>query len=338
MSAFDTAEAATRFGRALDAVDTPAATALVGGLLDRGADPVVVLVEVIAAGQRAVGGHWQRGEWTVAREHAATGVSAAAVGVVAEHAGRVPVSRGRVVVACAEREWHALPASLVGHALRAHGWDVTLLGASTPAARLNQYLHDLGPDAVAVSCSVLGALPACRRIVEAATAAGIPVLAGGPGFGRDSRRALALGATAWAPEAYAAVEAVGALPRVVPPAPPLPAAAAAEQAELEVAHQRLQHALRAGWSLATEVLVKAPVVADSLASVAKDVLDLSLHAVGAALLTGDPRPIPETSAWVAEVLTARGADPRLVAELGDLLAGVLADFPLARALVTEHWR
>ncbi|WP_153030519.1 B12-binding domain-containing protein [Amycolatopsis sp. YIM 10] len=335
MSAFDTADAVARFGRALVSVDTTAATGLVGELLEHGADPVVVLVEVIAAGQRAVGMHWQRGEWTVAREHAATGVSAAAVEVVAGYARRVPVSRGRVVVACAEREWHALPASLVGHALRAHGWEVTLLGASTPAARLSQYLHDLGPDATAVSCSVLGALPASRRFVEATTAAGIPVLAGGSGFGQDDRRALAIGATAWAPGAYAAVEAIAALPPVVPAAPPLPAAAVAEQAQLERAHPRLLAGLRAGWSFAASVLTGSPAVADSLESVVKDVLDQSLHAVWAALLTGDPRPIPETAAWVAELLAARGADPRLVDELGELLTSVLVDFPLSHALMTE---
>lgn len=333
MNAFDPADAAARFGRALVSVDTSAATGLVGDLLEHGADPVVVLVEVIAAGQREVGLHWQRGEWSVAREHAATGVSAAAVEVVAAHARRVPVSRGRVVVACAEREWHALPASLVGHALRAHGWDVTLLGASTPAARLSQYLHDLGPDATAVSCSVLGALPTSRRFIEATTAAGIPVLAGGSAFGPDDRRALALGATAWAPGAYAAVDAIAALPPVVPAAPPLPAAAAAEQAQLAQAHPRLLARLRSGWSLAADVLTGTPAVAESLDSVVKDVLDQSLHAIWAALLTGDPRPIGETAAWVTELLAARGADPRLVTELGDLLATALVDFPLSRELL-----
>ncbi|UJW36169.1 cobalamin B12-binding domain-containing protein [Saccharothrix sp. AJ9571] len=328
------AEAADRFDRALEAVDTPAATALIGELLDRGEDPVAVLVEVIAAAQRSVGLRWQRGEWPVAREHAATGVSAAAVEVVARHVRRVPVTRGRVVVACAEREWHALPAMLIGHALRANGWDVTLLGASTTTARLNRYLHDLGPDAAAVSCSVLGALPAGRRFIEAATAAGIPVLAGGSAFGPDPVRALALGATAWAPGAHSAIDAIAKLPAVVPAAPPLPAAPAAEQAELELAHRRLVAGLRTTWTLAADVLADAPV---SLQAVAKDVLDQALHAVSAALLTGDQRPIPETAAWLADLLAARGAGVHPVAELGELLAAGLADFPLARELVVAHW-
>ncbi|HEY0641468.1 MAG TPA: cobalamin-dependent protein, partial [Pseudonocardiaceae bacterium] len=174
------AEAIARFDRALSTVDTEDAVTVVERLLDDGVDPVTVLVDVIAVTQRAVGGRWQRGEWTVAEEHAATAVALSATEAVARHARRVPVTRGRVVVACAAREWHSLPATLVACALRADGWRTTLLGASTPSVRLNQYLHDLGPDAMAVSCSMPGALPATRRFVEAGTAAGVPVVVGGP--------------------------------------------------------------------------------------------------------------------------------------------------------------
>jgi hypothetical protein len=55
---------------------------------------------------------------------------------------------------------------IIDCALRAHGWDTTLLGASTNPMRLNQYLQDLGPEAVAVSCSVLGSLPTCQVLCE----------------------------------------------------------------------------------------------------------------------------------------------------------------------------
>lgn len=95
--------------------------------------------------------------------------------------------------------------------------------------RLNQHLQDLGPEAVAVSCSVLGALPTTRRFIEASTAAGVPIVVGGPAFGADDVRARALGATAWAPSAQGVVAAVNGLPAVVPPAPTLPAGPAGEQ-------------------------------------------------------------------------------------------------------------
>ncbi|GAA2984797.1 cobalamin B12-binding domain-containing protein [Actinokineospora diospyrosa] len=330
-------DALARYDGALASVDADRAVDLVEGLLDDGVDPVTVLVDVIASAQRTVGDRWQRGEWTVAEEHAATAVSVSATEAVARHVRRTPATRGRVVVACAEREWHALPAMIVGTALRANGWDITLLGASTPPVRLSQYLHDLGPDATAVSCSVLGALPTTRRFIEASTAAGIPVVVGGSAFGPDDHRAKALGATAWASGAREAVAAVRSLPTVVPAADPVNGSAAAEQAAMELAHHRLVTSLRERWSLAAQIVTTERLPLDSVHSVAADVVNQALHAVWAALLTDDPRALSHTAAWVADLLAARAVEPTLVGELGRLLARDLRDYPLARALVEHHW-
>jgi methanogenic corrinoid protein MtbC1 len=321
---------------ALAANDAVAATALVAGLLDDGVAPLTVLTDVVAAAQHAVGSRWQRGEWTVAEEHAATAIAVAATTAVGSHVRSLPVTRGRVLVACAEREWHALPAMIIACVLRADGWDATLLGAATSPLRLSQHLQDLGPDAIAVSCSVLGALPTTRRFIEAGTGAGVPVVVGGPAFGYDDVRARALGATAWAPDAQGAVTAVAGLPPVVPPAPPLPAEAVAEQTALDLDHRRIVALLRQRWSLTRE----APTGAHGPAAahdVAGDVLDQALHAVAAALLTGDPRPVAETAAWIADLLGRRGVDAAAVAELGALLGTALADHPLAGRLVAEHF-
>ncbi|RLK62171.1 cobalamin B12-binding domain-containing protein [Actinokineospora cianjurensis] len=326
-----------RFDGALASVDVDAAIDVVEDLVAGGVDPITVLVDVIASAQRTVGERWQRGEWSVAEEHAATAVSVSATEAVARWVRRTPATRGRVVVACAEREWHALPAMIVGTALRAEGWDITLLGASTPPARLSQYLHDLGPDATAVSCSVLGALPTTRRFIEASTDAGIPVVVGGSAFGGDDRRAVALGATAWASGAREAVAAVRSLPTVVAAATPLSSPAAAEQSTLELNHRRLVTGLREGWSLAAQIVTTETLPLDSLHAVAADVVNQAFHAVSAALLTGDPRTISGTAAWVADLLAARAVDPSLVGELGRLLTKDLRDYPIARSLVQHHW-
>ncbi|OLR94180.1 cobalamin B12-binding domain-containing protein [Actinokineospora bangkokensis] len=323
------------FAAALVAADLDAATAAVTALLDAGTDPLAVLVDVIGPAQRRAGDRWQRGEWSVAQEHAATAVAVAATEVVARRVARTPATRGRVVVACAEREWHALAASLVGCALRTAGWEVTQLGASTSPLRLSQYLHDLGPDATAVSASVLGALPNTRRFIEASTTAGIPVVVGGPAFGPDATRALALGATAWAPDARTAIDVVAGLPLVVPAAPPLPADAVAEQAALELSHQRLVVDLAARWMPGAAVTGTPPL--HGIAAVVGDVVAQALHAVSAALLTGDPRPLPAIRGWARELLVARGADPELATALGVELAAVLREHPLALDLVERHW-
>ena len=322
------------YDAALASGDTETVTSIVDGLLRDGQEPVSVLTDVVAAAQREIGRRWQRGEFTVAQEHAATATAVAATRVVSNHIRQVPLTRGRVLVACAEREWHALPAMMIECALRAHGWDTTLLGASTNPLRLNQYLNDLGPDAVAVSCSVLGSLPTCRRFIEATTASGTPILVGGPAFGVDDVRAVALGATAWASDAHGAIVAMDGLPAVVSPAAPLPGERTAEQAALESDHRRLVARLRERWSL---VAAATTPDADCLNSVVDDVLHQTLHAVEAALLTGDHRVLPETAWWVDDLLGTRGADPRMMVELVEILTAAMRDYPVAASMLATHF-
>ena len=322
---------------AVAAGDNAAVTAIIDEMLTAGARPVTVLTDVIAAAQRAVGVRWQRGEWTVAQEHAATAMAVDATKTVMKYVRRTPLTRGRVIVACAEREWHALPAMIIDCALRSHGWDTTLLGSSTSALRLNQFLQDLGPDAVAVSCSMLGALSTTRRFIEASTAAGVPIVVGGSAFGHDDQRARALGATAWARNAQGAVTAMSCLPSVVPPASPLPAASAGEQAAIELGHRQLVATLRAGWSLTGEAPAEGGKPTPAALADASDVLHQLLHAVSAALLTGDARPVAETFAWTADLMQNRGVDIAQVRELGGLLKATLRDYPLAQGLVEQYF-
>lgn len=322
-----------RYEEALEARDAAAAVALIDQMLTAGAEPVSLLTNVIAATQRANGIRWQRGEWTVAEEHAATAIAMSSTKVVLMHVRRTPITRGPVLIACAEREWHALPALMINSALRANGWDTTLLGASTSPMKLNQYLQDVGPDAVAVSCSMLGALPTTRRFIEASTAAGVPVIVGGAAFGPDDLRARALGATAWAKDAHGAVAAMHGLPVVVSSAPPLPAGRAGEQAALELDHRDLVDALRRRWS----PIAQGGEDVSQIALAADDVLNQILHAVSAALLTGDPRPVSDTVSWSIELMRTRGVDEVQIHELGRLLMVALREYPQGRGLVEQHF-
>ena len=322
------------YDAALAARDGDAAAAVVTTLLIEGTPPIRVLTDVIAEAQRDVGARWQRGEWTVAEEHAATATSVSATNIVRSLVGRTPATRGRVVVACAEHEWHELPAMMIECALRAAGWDTTLLGASTSPLRLNQYLQDLGPEAVAVSCSMLGALPAVRRFIEASTASGVPILVGGLAFGPDGLRARAMGATAWAPNAAEAVAAMDTLPAVVPAVRPFAAGVADELAALDMNQWALVERLSAQWSLTRAVEADPGGVTPGFAD---DEVRQMLHAVSAALLTGDPRPVPETAAWICELLRTRGFAANFTDELGELLAAALGDYPLAHAIAERHF-
>ena len=165
----DTRNALQHYEEALAEGDRSKIVRLVEGLLADGMAPLDILTGVVASAQRNVGHKWQRGEWTVAQEHAATAMAMAATVAVTQAIAQTPITRGHVIVTCAEREWHWLPAAIIGCVLRADGWHTTPLGPATSPLRLSQYVQDLGPDAVAISCSVLGAVATTRRFIEAST-------------------------------------------------------------------------------------------------------------------------------------------------------------------------
>lgn len=302
------------------------ARAVVGALLDAGHPPLDVL-EAIAAVQRDVGGRWERGEWTVTEEHRATGVASVAVETVGAHVRAARAPRGRVVVACAEREWHGLAQALVATALRSDGWEVTSLGPSSSLQRFSRALHDLDPDATALSCSLLRSLPSARSFIQASTEAGVPLLAGGAGFGADDRRALAMGASLWAGDLHGAVSALARPLPAPPPVPPVSPAALHEWAHLDRTLRPRAENLRTRWAHEGG----AP---DS--ALAATVVEELLGAVLAALVTADETVLGQALAWCERVLAGRGEGSSL-APLGTMVARELRDHPVAADLVARNW-
>jgi methanogenic corrinoid protein MtbC1 len=185
--------------------DEYAAVELVLGLLDDGMPPQRILIDLIARAQQQVGALWAANEWSIAREHAATAVSERAVSAIAAHTAVRP-TRGRVAIACADGEWHALPVRILAEMLRLDGWRTDFLGANVPGPHLVTHLHQTGPDAVALSCMLATRLPRAHAAITACRSAGVPVIAGGPGFGPGGRYAQHLGADAWASGAEEAVQ------------------------------------------------------------------------------------------------------------------------------------
>ena len=186
-----------RFVELLEQADQPEAVRLVTGLAEQGAPPEALVLEVLAPAQREVGRRWEDGRWSVAQEHAATAVTDTALGLLALDAE--PNGNGRhAVVACVEGEWHSLPARMAAEVLRLRGWHVTFLGGSVPADDLARYISAQRPDVVGLSCSMPVSLKGATRSIQACRQAGVPVLAGGGGFGPEGRYAARLGASAWA--------------------------------------------------------------------------------------------------------------------------------------------
>jgi hypothetical protein len=201
--------------------------------------------------------------------------------------------------------------------LRAAGWDVVYLGASTPAEHLQRFVAAERPAAVAVSCTVPIHLQGARRAISASHAAGVPVLAGGAAFGSAPNRAAAIGADAWASTLDGAV---GTLSRWVSNRPPLAAPLLDDAPALCAEAERPLLVERAMRILASRFPPLADYTDWQLARTRED-FDYILRFVGASLLTGDDSIITGFASWLTSVLAARGL-PDGIVSLG---AGVLQE-------------
>ena len=166
------------------------------GLLSSGLGSDRLILDVLAPAQREVGLLWQSGRWNVAQEHAATAVIDGVLGAVGLHEPVAP-TRGLIVVACVEGEYHSVPARMGVERLRLDGWDVTFLGANVPPSDLASFVVGTHPDAVVLSCTFVLGLRGAARGIAALAELGLPAVVAGAGFGQTPLRATRLGASAW---------------------------------------------------------------------------------------------------------------------------------------------
>ena len=265
-------------------------------------------IEVLAGVQEQVGVRWQTQQWSVADEHAATAMVDLALTAAAIESTPTGEGVGEVLVACAEDEWHVLPARMFAEQLRQEGWDVAFVGASVPADHLGRYLRTVAPIGVAMSCSVPIHLPSARRTIAACHDAGFPVVVGGPAFATSPGRAEAVGADAWAPDARAASEVIASW-AAEPPVLSVPA--------VDDAQGQAVLAARASIVEAAMVALAArypPVTEYSPAQRARtrEDFDYILRFVGAAMVVDDESIVTEFATWLSSVLTARGLPPTIV--------------------------
>jgi methanogenic corrinoid protein MtbC1 len=266
-------------------------------------------VMLLADVQQTVGRLWQHNEMTVADEHAATAIVDLALAAACFEAERCPhATEGTVIVACAEEEWHVMPARMFAEQMTAAGWDVVFLGASTPAEHLRRFVVAERPAAVAVSCTVPLHLPGASRAISASHAAGVPVLAGGAAFGTAPNRAAAIGADAWASNLS---DAVAAITRWVSNRPPLAVPLVDDAPALALGAERPLIVERAMNALASRFPPLAGYTDSQLARTREDLVYI-LRFVEASLLTGDDSITTSFTGWLKSVLAARGLPDGIV--------------------------
>jgi methanogenic corrinoid protein MtbC1 len=310
--------------------DEYAAVELVLSLLADGVPAQRILIDLIARAQQQVGTLWAANEWSVAREHAATAVSERAVSALAAHTVVRP-TRGRVTIACVDGEWHALPIRILSETLRLDGWRIDFLGANVPGPHLVTHLHQTGPDAVALSCMLATRLPRAHAAITACRSAGVPVIAGGPGFGPGGRYAQHLGADAWA---AGAEEAVGRLAANWPP-PMRDPQVSAFLGDDEYTHV-VRHRPELIGTAISRLAGDFPAVRDydqrQMDATAED-LGHIVDFLAAALYVSEAQIFTDFVDWTRAVLSARGVPPAALRAGLLLVRDQLRDFPAALAVL-----
>ncbi|WP_340557138.1 cobalamin B12-binding domain-containing protein [Streptomyces sp. GSL17-111] len=304
------------------------------------ADAETLLLAVVADIQGRIGEAWAEDRLSVAREHAATAINDRIVTLLSMPDAGVapPPPRGRVVVACVEGEWHALPARLVTGVLRLRGWRVDFLGAQTSTRHLINHLHRTTADTVLLSSSLPTRLPAAHAAISACHAVGTPVLAGGAAFGPDGRYAGRLGADAWAPGAREAADVLAAGVET-------PSSTATRHPVDDLPHladQEYTLVVRARPRLIKQTLAD---LSDRLPAVRRyddeqrertaETLAHIVDFLATGLYVDDSDVFTRFLAWSADILTARRVPALSLVPVLDSLGEQLHEFPRARRLLGD---
>jgi methanogenic corrinoid protein MtbC1 len=310
--------------------DEYGAVEVVTDLLDNAAPPQRVMIDLIARTQDRVGELWAADRWSVAREHAASAISERALAAVAARTNVRP-HRGRITIACVAGEWHSMPVRILAETLRLDGWRTDFLGADVPGPHLVTHLHQTGPDAVALSCMIATRLPRAHAAITACRAAGVPVIAGGRGFGPDGRWARALGADGWA---AGAEEAAARLRSNWPPAVGDPHEAAF------LGNEEYTFIVRQRGDLIGTAMRRLAVAYPPMGGYDQRQLDSTFEDLGhltdflaTALYVGDEQVFTDFVCWTVDVLAARGVPPPAL-KIGLLLyRDQLHDYPASLAML-----
>ena len=339
MSGGSLERASAQYWGAVCCNDAGAALAVVDAELAAGRDVSDVLDQVITATQHRVGRLWAEGRWSVAQEHAATAVSEYVVRSLLARADLGDTRSPALLVACAEREWHALPGLVLAALLAHRGHRVVHLGSDVTTQTLQGALIDHPVRAVLVSASISSSLPFVRRLVETASRTGVPSVVGGQAFDAEGRRAAAVGAAAHATDVESLGELVAALPVSVEPLEPL---RGPRHEEARMLSRRVSSVARAAVHrvIAAEDVWAGVGGRDDRAredafQLLADQTPVVVGTVVSALVVDEGELVVESLSWLEEVVAGRVGDPalgiRVAAELVEVLRQELRDFPEALA-------
>lgn len=133
------------------------------GALATGTNLKDIYIHLFQRALYEVGERWEKGQISVAVEHAATAIVERLLTIVQTRVLGQGERTRAAVIACVADEYHQLGARIVADIFELHGWRSYFLGANTPLPDLLQQIDRQRPDVVGLSLSIYFNLPALLR-------------------------------------------------------------------------------------------------------------------------------------------------------------------------------
>jgi len=109
---------------------------------------------------------WETNQITVAEEHLATAIVGRMMAALYPRFAQFNVTRGTAIVSAGPNEFHEVGARMVADFMEMDGWDVTYLGANTPATEILAILKRQKPFMLALSVATVFNLDTARRTIQ----------------------------------------------------------------------------------------------------------------------------------------------------------------------------
>ncbi len=158
----------------------------------------------------SIGHLWEANHISVAEEHVATAIVGRVMASLYPRFALFDITKGKAIVSAGPNEFHEVGARMVADFMEMDGWDVTYLGANTPAEVLLDTLKQNKPFVVALSVATVfnleSALQLIRMIKNDPETTGIKVMVGGLAFYGMPQLWQTIGADGYAADAEVALK------------------------------------------------------------------------------------------------------------------------------------
>jgi methanogenic corrinoid protein MtbC1 len=165
---------------------------IVTGLIEQQTPLLEIYTELFQRSLHEVGCLWESNKVSVATEHLATAMTEWLMTLAYPRLFSGERSGRRVVIACAENEYHQVGAKMVADIFELRGWDSFFLGANTPVDDLMRLLDDKKPNLLGLSISIYFNMPGLLKALERIRArhAELGIIVGGQAFRQGGIDAL----------------------------------------------------------------------------------------------------------------------------------------------------